>query len=325
VAGFHDGRLILGNFERARSVFAYSVINSPFDFSMGDGSAAYGGWRILSSDQGEEVCHIVSEHGLYFFCGGGEYIVDQGSGESLGKAVIRHDSGRGVVSRVPPVTTEDGSIYFFQRNSVSLSEFRYYEDRGSYEATGISRYGRHLLLEPCSAALWNGDRIFNTNILFYVNSDGGMVACTLNQAEKILAFSRVVSGWTFSGVCAAHGIVYVSAVEGDDTVVLRFLSGYYLDDGAAYLSRITTLPISNDTSSYSELDESVMCVHVYVSGCEVVQIGDEVVYRGAPVTGKFTHRYPSGWSDAVFDWFGASGSGGRTRAGRSPRTMEYPL
>jgi hypothetical protein len=75
VAGFHDGRLILGNFERARSVFAYSVINSPFDFSMGDGTAAYGGWRILSSDQGEEVCHIVSEHGLYFFCGGGEYFL----------------------------------------------------------------------------------------------------------------------------------------------------------------------------------------------------------------------------------------------------------
>jgi hypothetical protein len=116
VAWFHEGRLILGNFVRARSVFAYSVINSPFNFSMGDGTAADGGWRILSLDQGEAVHHIVSEHGLYFFsAAAGNTPLTRGMGRQLGRAIIRHDS--------------DGSIYLFQRNNVSLSEFRYSDDR----------------------------------------------------------------------------------------------------------------------------------------------------------------------------------------------------
>jgi hypothetical protein len=177
------------------------------------------------------------------------------------------------------------------------------------QAASISRYGRHLLLEPCSAALWKGDRIFNTNILFHVNSDGSMVACTLNKGEKIIAFSRVVSRWAFSGVCVAHGIVYVVGEEGDDAVVFRFLSGHYLDGGVPYLSRITTLPISNETSSYSELGITDVSVYVYVSGSGVVQIGDEVVYRGLPVTAKFTWRYPSGWtSDGMITVSDGTGS-----------------
>jgi hypothetical protein len=108
MAGFHEERLILGNFLRAQSGFAYSVINSPFDFSMRDGTAAYDGWRILSHDQGEAVHHIVSEQGLYFFCAGGEYAVDQDNGETLGRAILRHGSDRGVMPRGPPVTTEEG-------------------------------------------------------------------------------------------------------------------------------------------------------------------------------------------------------------------------
>jgi hypothetical protein len=80
-----------------------------------------------------------------------------------------------------------------------------------------------------------------------------MVASTLNKGEKITEFSRVVSRWTFSGVCVAHGIVYVVGEEGDDAIVLRFLSREYLHGGVPYLSRITTLLISNETSSSSNL------------------------------------------------------------------------
>jgi len=166
VLGYHEGRLIVGNFPRARSVFAYSLINSPFDFSMGDGSAAYGGWRILSQDQRQAIHHIFSEHTLYFFCGAGEFVIDQSDREPLSRAVTRHDSARQTIPRVRPVASEDGSIYFFQPNSTSISEFRYYDDRGSYEANSMSRYGRHLLMLPCSAALWKGEKVFDTNILF---------------------------------------------------------------------------------------------------------------------------------------------------------------
>jgi hypothetical protein len=38
---------------------------------------------------------------------------------------------------------------------------------------------------------------------------------------------------------------------------------------------------------------TVVGVDIYVSGSGAVEIGDEVVYRGMPVTGKFTWRHPS--------------------------------
>jgi hypothetical protein len=312
VVGFHEGRMIVGNFPRARSVFAYSMINSPFDYSMGDGTAAYGGWRILSYDQGEAICHIVSEHALYFFCAKGEYVIEQSSGEQLSRARIRHDSARGVVASIRPTASEDGSLYFFQRNSTSISEFRYYDERGCYESHSMSRYARHLLMLPCSAALWPGDKIFDTNILFYVNSDGSMVACTINLGEKILACSRVVArvpsssaptGAIFTGVCVSGSNIYVSVAEYTEVSgasahwcsIMRFLSGNYLDDGEAYESKIDLLPLTNETSAYSSSKITVTAVHAYISNSAALLVNGMEVYTGPPVTAKFTHYYPSGW------------------------------
>jgi hypothetical protein len=198
---------------------------------MGDGRAAYGGWRISSQDHRQAIYHIFSKYMLSFFSGAGELVIDQSDGAPLSRAVIRHDSTRGSATRVHPVASEDGSMYFFQPNSTSISEFQYYDERGSYEANGISRCGRHLLMPPCSAELWKGDRTFDTGILFYVNRDGTMVACALNFNETIQAFTRAVSRWPFRGVCVSAGNVSVSVADGSGCVLLRFVNGNYVDEG----------------------------------------------------------------------------------------------
>jgi hypothetical protein len=308
VSGFHEGQLILGNFPKAKSVFAYSVIDSPFDFSTGDGTAAYGGWRILSQDQRNAIFHIFSEHSLYFFCGHGEFVVDQSNGEALAKAAIHRDTARGTIPRVRPVPSEDGGIYFFQPGSTTLSEFRYFFDRGSHNANTISKYAGHLINFPCSAALWKGDATFETNILFYVNGDGTMISCTLNLNDKIVAFTKTTARFPFSTVCCAADSVFATVLDGESVSIMKFISGNYLDDGHPYESSITMLPLSNDASTYASSDVSVVSICTYVSETSCLKIGENIIYRGKPVTKKFTHHFPSGWnSDGMITLSDGSG------------------
>jgi hypothetical protein len=298
VCGFHDGRLIVGNFPKVSTVFSYSVINAPFDFSLGDGSTAYGGWRILSYDQKDGICHMASHHSLYFFCENGEYVIDQSTGDSLGKAVILHDTSMGTVKRCRPASGEDGSLYFFQRNSTSLSRFSYSYDNNSYQSEPISKYGSHLIYLPHSCAMWKGDNIFGTNLLFYVNADGTLVSAALNTNEKVIAFTRVTSPLgRFSELCLCGDQVFVSVVGEDGSLrVMKFLGGNFLDDGSTYESSITLLPISDGTSSHATESMTVTQVHAYLSNTSFLKVGNNILYAGHPVTKKVTCFLSSGWS-----------------------------
>jgi hypothetical protein len=298
VCGFHDGRLIVCNFPKVSTVFSYSVIHSPFDFSLGDGSTAYGGWRILSYDQRDGICHMSSHHSLYFFCENGEYVVDQSNGDSVGKAVILHDTSMGTVRSCRPVSGEDGIQYFFQRNSTSLSKFSYSFDNNSYRSEPISKYASHLIYLPRSCAMWKGDDIFGTNLLFYVNGDGTMVSAALNTDEKIIAFSRVTSPLgKFSEVCLCSDHVFVTVVRDDGSLcVMKFLSGTFVDDWSTYESRITLLPMSNETSSYGDQSMTLTKVNVYVSHTSFLKVGNDILYAGEPVTKKVNCYLCSGWS-----------------------------
>jgi hypothetical protein len=297
VCGFHDGRLIVCNFPRVSTVFSYSVIHSPFDFSLGDGTTAYGGWRILSYDQRDGICHMSSHHSLYFFCENGEYVVDQSTGDSLGKAVILHDTSMGTVRRCRPVSGEDGSQYFFQRNSTSLSKFSYSFDNNSYRSEPISKYASHLIYLPRSCAMWKGDDIFGTNLLFYVNGDGTMVSAALNTNEKILAFSRVTSPLgKFSELCLCGDQVFTTVVRDDGSLcVMKFLSGNFLDDGTPYESQVVLLPMSDETSSPSDKSTAVTQVHVYMSDTSYLKVGNDIIYAGLPATKKIKCFLSSGW------------------------------
>jgi hypothetical protein len=72
----------------------------------------------------------------------------------------------------------------------------------------ISKYYGYLIKSPKSASLWKGDEIFQTNILFFVNAGGTMIAGTLKLVEKIMAFMEVVSDWPFDAVCAVEQDIY---------------------------------------------------------------------------------------------------------------------
>jgi hypothetical protein len=298
VCGFHDGRLIMCNFPKVSTVFSYSVIHSPFDFSLGDGSVAYGGWRILSYDQRDGICHMSSHHSLYFFCENGEYVVDQSTGDSLGKATILHDTTMGTVKGCRPVGGEDGSLYFFQRNSTSLSQFLYSPENNSYQSGPVSKYGSHLIYLPHSCAMWKGDNIFSTNLLFFINAGGTMVSVSVNSNEKIIAFTRVTSPLgKFSEVCVCGDQVFVSVVKDDGTLdVMKFLGGNFVDGGSTYESRVELLPISDETSSHVDESMAVTQVNVYISDTSFLKVGNEIIYSGEPVTKKVKCYLSSGWS-----------------------------
>jgi hypothetical protein len=129
VCGFHEGRMILCIFANVSTAFAFSVVNSPFDFSVGDGSTAYGGWRILSYDQKDGICHLVSQHSLYFFCEYWGCVVDSSSGNDIKRAAIEHDTPMGTVRRARPAIGDDGNVYFFQRNTRGYRSFHFHSKK----------------------------------------------------------------------------------------------------------------------------------------------------------------------------------------------------
>ncbi|MDR3117595.1 MAG: hypothetical protein LBT98_03425 [Puniceicoccales bacterium] len=295
---FHEDRLILANFHRARTTFAYSIAGAPFDFSTGDGSIAFGGVRTLSRDQSDAIRHAYSANSLYFFCYNSEYVVDQNQTLELGMAPIRHDSSRGCMAEIKPMEGEDGGLYFFQPNGRGISEFRYYFDRASYEARNFSAHFGHLLSGPRSAALWKGDDYFSTNILFFVTEDKKLFAVTVKLEEKICACCRVEpENLNFDSVCTAGNQIYFIQY---DRVMDVYSIGYFdrnasrSDGDVPFESKITQLPIAGEMPFLTDSVSTTATV-IYAIDVGKLLIEGRRVYEGKAKTGRFVHTFPTGF------------------------------
>jgi hypothetical protein len=298
VCAFHEGRLLLANFPRARTAIAFSIVDAPFNFNTGDGSVGYGGVRTVSQDQANAVYHILSHNSLFIFCANAEFIINQDVTTDLHRAPISLDSSRGCVQTIRPMEGEDGGTYFFHQNSVGISEFRYYYERNSYEAHSFTKYCGHLIKRPKSASLWKGDEVFETNILFFVNSDGTLIAATLKLVEKIMAFMEVVSDGPFDAVCAVERDIYCTLLTAEGVVLRKFAGGIYTDNGNNFLSLIRTLPINSAGSPYFFDNITTTALSVYLGNACYLEIDGNRVYAGAPHTGRIRYYGTTGWYGA---------------------------
>jgi hypothetical protein len=212
--------------------------------------SGYGGVRTVSPDQASAIYHMLSRNSLFIFCANAEFIINQEQILDLHRASISRDFSRGCVQTIRPVEGEDGGTYFFHPNSVGISEFRYYYERNSYEAHSFTKYCGHLIKNPKSASLWKGDEVFQTNILFFVNSDGTLIAATLKLVEKIMAFMEVVSDGPFDAICAVERDIYCTLLVSNGVVLRKFTGGSYTDNGNNFLSLIRTLPINSPGATF---------------------------------------------------------------------------
>jgi hypothetical protein len=295
VCAFHEGRLLLGNFPKARSALAFSIVDAPFNFNTGDGSAGYGGVRTVSPDQASAIYHMLSRNSLFIFCANAEFIINQEQVPDLHQAPISRDSSRGCVQTIRPVEGEDGGTYFFHPNSVGISEFRYYYERNSYEAHTFSKYCGHLIKGPRSGSLWKGDEVFQTNILFFVNSDGTLIAATLKLVEKIMACMEVVSDGPFDAICAVERDIYCTLLSPNGIVLRKFTGGSYTDNGNNFLSLIRTLPINSPGAPYAFDNVTTTAISVYVGNLRYLEIDGTRAYAGEPRTGRIRHYGTTGW------------------------------
>jgi hypothetical protein len=295
VCAFHEGRLVLGNFPKARTTIAFSVVNSPFVFSSGDGSAAYGDTRTISMDQSEEIFHIASASSLAIFTASGEYVVDQSQHQDIHSAPIRHDSSRGCVRTIRPMEGEDGGLFYFQPNNTGISEFRFYMERGSYEGHSFTKYCGHLFHDPVRATLWKGDGNFAANILFFCNADGSLISGTVNLTEKIAAFTRTITDCPVRDICAVAGNIYCVVDGPSHPILRRFIRGSYVDNGQPFLTSITTLPVNAPGGAYVFDDISTTHISLYVSNTSRIHVNGQYVYNGPAFSGKLRHFLGSGW------------------------------
>ena len=295
VCTFHEGRLVLGNFPRARTTIAFSVVDAPFAFSFGDGSEAYGGTRTVSMDQSEAIFHIQSASSLAIFTAAAEYVLDQATAQDLHSAPIRHDSSRGCVRTIRPMEGEDGGLFYFQPNNTGISEFRYYLERSSYEGHSFTKYCGHLFHDPVRATLWKGDDNFAANILFFCNADGSLISGTVNLTEKIAAFTRTVTDGPIRDICSVAGNLYAIAETAGGPTLRRFIRGSYVDNGQPFLTSITTLPVNAPGGGLAFDDISTTHISLYVSGTSRIHVNGQHAYVGPPFSGKLRHFLGGGW------------------------------
>jgi hypothetical protein len=295
VCAFHEGRLLLANFPGARTALAFSMVNAPFNFNTGDGSVGYGGVRTVSRDQSNAIYQVLSHNSLCIFCANAEFIINQEQTTDLHLAPISRESSRGCVQTIRPTEGEDGGTYLFHPNSVGISEFRYYYDRNSYEAHSFTKYCGHLIKNPKSASLWKGDEFFETNILFFVNADGTMVAATIKLVEKIMAAMQVVTDAPFDAVCAVEQHIYCTVLGSGGIVLRKFIRGTYTDNGDNFLSLIRTLPINSAGSPYFFDNITTTALSVYVGYLRYLEIDGNRVYAGMPHTGRIRYYGAAGW------------------------------
>ena len=230
---FHEQRLIFGGGEgtqNPQTVWA-SVSQSFEDMTAGaEDSDAY--IYIIGTEQVNAIRWLSSGHdGLRIGTSGGTFTLSSGAGNTPitpSSVVVQRDTTYGAAKIIPKRI--GNFVYFIQRNLKILRELGYDYDTDSQKALDMTILSDHIL----------GDGIVDmayqqspNDILWCVRTDGLMATLTRQIDQRVIAWSRQITGRDPTGVYHAtfKSVAVVPIEEGDDEVwviVRRYINGAYV-------------------------------------------------------------------------------------------------
>lgn len=221
---FHQQRLFFAG-GAITDFIAGSKTSEFFNFDVGDAEDTDSIQISISSDQINEIRHLVSGRNLEIFTSTGEFYLKPQVGKPLTPTdlKIERQGNLGSIQKCMP-RLFDGAAIFVQPNGKTVREFFYNTATEDYVSSVITYLSPQAVDSPNDSAILKSTGVRTEQFLLFVNNDGSIGAFTGHRNEKL-------AGWviwqTDGKFISATGITSFLYVVTERTI--NGVTKYYLE------------------------------------------------------------------------------------------------
>tara|TARA_R110000737_G_scaffold224499_4_gene239490 strand:- start:1408 stop:3390 length:1983 start_codon:yes stop_codon:yes gene_type:complete len=275
---FHEGRLYFGGTKSLPTTFYGSVVNSFFDFDLGEGFDDRAIIATITTESLNAIVDIFSGRDLQIFTTGGEFYVPQTTNEPItpGNLVVKTATRNGAKIGIPVVGLDSGTL-FIQRSGKQLNEMLFTDVELSYTTSNISLLSGHLLKTPLDMAIRRATSTEEADRLFLVNGDDGSISCySLLRAQQVVAPSSVTTDGEFQAVAVDVDTIY--------TVIKR-----NINSANVYYVEVFDNTLHTDSAVYSaSVSATGTAAHLAAETLDVIVDGNVEAQKAANGSGVVT-------------------------------------
>lgn len=261
---FHQDRLVIGGTRDLPNRLWMSKSSDLFNFDLGEGLDDEGIEFAILSDQVNAIRSLFSSRHLQVFTSGAEWMV---TGEPLTPENIqlkRQTRVGSPVDRYVPPRNVDGATLFVSRDGRDLREFLFADVEQAYQSNDLAMLSKHRMNAPVDQDYDSYRRLH-----YVIFQDGTIGALSVYRAEKVSAWSHLITQGKFKSISIVGDEVYVTVERASQTFIEVFDDALNMD---AALVGEDVLP----KTSWSGLD--------HLEGETVKIVGDGAVYPDQTVT-----------------------------------------
>lgn len=228
---FYEARLVFGGTKSKPSTLFMSKSNGLFDFDLGEGLDDDGIQRTLLTDQVNAIVNVVPGRHLQVFTEGAEFFVPDFP-ITPENSNFRPQTSYG--NAIPAPIEVEGATLFLDVNARGLYQFLYSDVEAAYSADSLSRISSALLATPVDCDRQRPSSDEDTNLCYFVNSDGTVAVLNTLRSEQIAAWTRFTTQGSFISAAALTDQMYflvqrTDSAAADHWYVEKLDSAYYLD------------------------------------------------------------------------------------------------
>lgn len=283
-ARFHQQRLFFAGGTSLPDFICGSRTADFFNFDVGEAQDTDSIQISISSDQINEIRHLVSGKNLEIFSSTGEFFLKPQVGKPLTPTdlQIKRQSNLGVTQTCMPKIF-DGAAIFVQQNGKTAREYFFNTAAEEYQPLVITFLSPQVLSNPQDNAIIRKSGTRTEQFMMFINDDGTLAIFSAHKQEKIAGWVLYTTDGLYESATATTDFYYVA--------VKRTINGstvYNLEQFANSVYAVPTDATVSKTLSASYIPYGTPKVNGAVNSTKQIIIDDTTTQPSAGETFTFT-------------------------------------
>lgn len=205
----HAGRLGFTDYPNIPGAITMSAPGAVDDFDLGEGDASSAIFWVLKAKSGERVRYCVSASNLIVLSDRKAYYVPEDESTPLAaNNFLAVEVGPAGASSAFPVIVEEGVVYVESGGNRVIGLYSTGDLGAPWRITDLSRRAAHLIKNPVSLAMTNGNAQSPERYIFALNDDGTLSCCFFDPNPAHLAWTPWDTDGTYNAMVSVRGIIY---------------------------------------------------------------------------------------------------------------------
>jgi hypothetical protein len=286
-----SGRLGFADIPQIPGAVIMSSPGARNDFDVGKGEAQDAIFWLLA-EGGQRVLYCVSASSLIILTDRRVYYVPEDQNTPLAaNTFVPIEVGPTGASNAFPITVEEGVVYVEAGGNRVMGLLLTGNLTAPFQLTDLSRHADHLIKNPVSLSLTNGNAQAPERYIFALNADGTMTCMFFDTNPPRLGLTPWQTAGAYIAMVPIKGIIYAlcrrTLISGDAYFLERLDATVQMDASSLFSSAGSYLPLTDDAGDSIIADDGTALL---TDSAAMPHLAGETVsvIRGTEFLGLFT-------------------------------------